>query len=55
MIDVNCDGKKDLVLCFSNRSLNLTTASTSATLTADTTDGKHVMGTGSVIVFECFF
>jgi hypothetical protein len=46
--DVNLDNNVDMLFFFDNQSLNLDANSTSATLTADTTDGKHITGTDSV-------
>lgn len=46
--DVDRDGDIDLVFHFKTQDLNLTPSSTSASLTADTTDGSHVKGTDTV-------
>lgn len=46
--DVNGDGLLDLMLHFNTQSLNLTAASTSATLTGSTLNGRCITGTDSV-------
>ena len=46
--DVNGDSNPDILFFFNTQDLNLDANSTSATLTADTTDGKHIRGTDSV-------
>ena len=47
-VDVNDDGRPDLILHFDTQSLNLTNASTQATLTGMTTNGRCVSGSDSV-------
>ena len=54
MWDVDWDGDKDLLLFIPNWEMDLDKTSTSATLTADTTDGKHIKGSDSVKVFSLF-
>ena len=46
--DVDGDGDTDLLLHFKTEDLNLNENSTEATLTGDTTDGKHIRGTDTV-------
>lgn len=50
MCDIDRDGDKDLLLFIPNWEMDLDKDSTSATLTADTTDGLHVKGADSVKV-----
>ncbi len=52
-VDVNCDGRLDIVFFFRIRDLNLTTSSTAATLMAHGAYGAtdiHIIGTDSVRV-----
>ena len=46
--DVDGDGDVDLLFHFKTQELNLDENSTEATLTGDTTDGKHIKGTDTV-------
>jgi hypothetical protein len=46
--DVDGDGDVDVLFHFETEELGLNQDSTQATLTADTTDGKHIRGTDSV-------
>jgi hypothetical protein len=46
--DVDGDGDIDLLFHFKTQELNLGEGSTDATLTGDTTDGKHIQGTDAV-------
>jgi hypothetical protein len=48
MKDVDGDGDLDLLFHFKTQELDLDENSTEATLTGDTTDGKHIQGTDSV-------
>jgi hypothetical protein len=48
MEDVDGDGDIDLLFHFKTQELNLDENSTEATLTSDTTDGKHIEGTDAV-------
>jgi N-acetylneuraminic acid mutarotase len=48
LVDVDGDGDRDLSLLFATRDVNLTCASTQATLTGQTTTGTQIQGTDSV-------
>jgi len=50
--DVNLDGHVDLVCHFRTQDLNLTTSSTQATLTGETTGGTPITGTDSVRIVK---
>lgn len=50
IVDVDYDGRLDMLLYFNIQDLNLDINSTEATLTGDTDDGKHIIGTDSLSV-----
>ena len=50
--DVNLDGHVDLVFHFRTQDLQLTTSSTQATLTGETTGGVPITGTDSVRIVK---
>ena len=50
MRDMNDDGYVDMLLYFNTQDLNLTSSSTSATLTGKTTNGKSIEGSDSVLI-----
>lgn len=47
---MNDDGYVDMLLYFNTQDLNLTSSSTSATLTGKTTNGKSIEGSDSVLI-----
>ena len=50
--DVNGDGYMDMLFHFKTQELTIPSGSTDATLTGDTTDGLHIMGTDSVNIVK---
>ena len=52
LVDVDADGDLDLLVQFAARSLNLTCASTQATLTGNTGAGTPIRGTDSVRIIR---
>ena len=52
VVDVNHDGRKDLLALFDNRSLDLERDSETATLTGETVSGEQIRGTDTVSVIR---